>query len=375
MLAVSGCWDRREVNDIAIVIALALDREADGLYRLSVQVPLVSRMGGSTGGGGGGTSGDKSYYVDSAVGKSIWEANNILQSRMSRELYYAHHRIVVIGEKLAKEGLSDALDIVTRFPEKRFTAYLVMTKGTGIDLLNAQPQFERFSGEAIRELVKTVAIPVTIKDAVQMLNTPGVDAFLPIFAPVDTYPMGKTKEIQVVGIATFRDDKLVATYPRKEVLGLRWFQRTFDPFSVTIMQEGKARFVVEITKGKADIRPSIRKMGRVHYDIEVIGSAIVFENLTPLDISKDQHIKMIETKVEQLITSDIQKVMEQMKKKKTDTIGLGLLMARYYPRTWQDKYRSRWDEELPRITYRIHTKVQVTSIGQTTKNLTKEEPE
>lgn len=374
MLAVSGCWDRREVNDIAIVIAMALDKEANGLYRLSVQVPLVSRMGGATGGGGGGTGGDKSYYVDSAVGKTIRDANNILQSRMSRELYYAHHRIVIIGERLAKEGFSGALDIISRFPENRLTAYIVMTRGTGIDLLNAQPQFERFSGEAIRELVKSVAIPVSIKDAAQMLNTPGVDAFLPIFAPVDTYPKGKSKEIQVVGIATFRKDKLVATYPKKEVLGLRWFQRTFDPFTVTVMLEGKARINVQISTGKADIRPSIQKMGHVHYDIEVMGSAIVFENLTSLDISKDQNIKMIETKVGQVIMSDIQKIMEQMKKTRTDTVGLGILMARYYPRAWQERYRDRWDEELSRISYKIKTKVQVTSIGQTTKNLTKEEP-
>lgn len=84
--------------------------------------------------------------MDSAVGKTIREANSMIQSRMSRELYYSHHRMIVIGEQLAKEGMSDVLDIVARFPENRLTAYLVMTKGKGIELLNAQPQFERFSG-------------------------------------------------------------------------------------------------------------------------------------------------------------------------------------------------------------------------------------
>lgn len=233
VVTVSGCWDRREVNDLAFVIAMGLDKEPNGMYRLSVQVPLVSNLGGPTG-GGGGTSGDKAYYVDSAVGKTIRDANKQIQSRMSRHLYYAHHRMIVIGEDLAKDGIRDPMDVISRFPENRLTAYLVMAKGKAIDLLNAQPQFERFSGEAMRELTKAETIAVSMKDIAQMLNTAGVDAFLPVFAAVDSHPKGKSKEIQAVGLVTFRDAKLEAVYPSGKMSGLRWFQRSFSPFSVDI---------------------------------------------------------------------------------------------------------------------------------------------
>lgn len=49
LLPVAGCWDRREVNDMALVIAMAMDKEPNGQYRLSVQVPLVSSLGSTSG--------------------------------------------------------------------------------------------------------------------------------------------------------------------------------------------------------------------------------------------------------------------------------------------------------------------------------------
>ncbi|MGG1661495.1 Ger(x)C family spore germination protein [Brevibacillus sp. NRS-1366] len=370
MLAVTGCWDRREVNDMAIVIAMAIDKEPNGLYRLSVQVPLVSHLGGPSG-GGGGTSGDKSYYVDSAVGKTIREANNTIQSRMSRHLYYAHHRIIVIGERLAKEGFSDALDIVSRFPENRLTAYIVMTRGKSIELLTAQPQFERFSGEAIRELVKSEAIAVTIKDISQMLNTPGVDAFLPIFTAVDSHPKGKSKEIQSVGIGTFRYDKLIGMYSTKELNGLRWFHRG-APINTILHVGGKENLSITFMDAKAKIKP-LFEGDHVHFNIELYGSAFVTENHSTLDLSQEKNNKIIENKLTQEITNDVKKVVEQIKKTQSDTIGLGIVVGRHFPKEWAVKYRNTWDKELPKITYRIKSKMRVVDIGQTNKNIMKEE--
>ncbi|KQL45251.1 spore gernimation protein [Brevibacillus choshinensis] len=371
MLAISGCWDRREVNDMAIVIAMGMDKEPDGMYRLSVQVPLVSSLGAQSG-GGGGTSGNKSFYVDSAVGKTIRDANSVIQSRMSRSIYYSHHRMIVIGERLAEEGLSDALDIVARFPENRLTAYLVMSKGKAIDLLTVQPQFERFSGEAMRELIKMEAIPVSLKDVSQMLNTPGVDAFLPVLSAVDSHPKGKSKEIQFTGIAMFRKDKIVAVSKVEQISGLRWFQRTFIPFSIALPLNNKERLTFEFTKGKTDLKPVIRN-GQIQFEITAYVTAVVIENMTNLDLEEEKNMVLLQNKLSQEINSSIKKTLDLMQKKRSDPIGLGIMLARHYPREWRETYRNNWNEVLPDLTFQIRSKVNVASIGQTTKNITKEE--
>lgn len=52
-ILLGGCWDRREVNDVAFVMGTGLDKEGDQ-YRVTMQIALPGQLGssGSTGGGG-----------------------------------------------------------------------------------------------------------------------------------------------------------------------------------------------------------------------------------------------------------------------------------------------------------------------------------
>lgn len=370
-LLMSGCWDRTEVNDIAIVIAFSIDKEANGEYRLSVQVPLVSSLGGPTG-GGGGTSGDNVYYVDSATGKTLREAHSLIQARMSRQLYYAHHRVIVIGEALARDGLSEVLDVVARFPENRLTAYLVLAKGKGINMLQVQPSFERFSGEAMRELIKMESVPVTVKDMAQTLSTPGVDPYLPYVAAVNSHPKGQSKEIQVLGVAQFLRDKMVGVFNQEAAGGLRWFHRQFTPFSTKVSLTEKETVNVRFDKGKAEIKPVI-KQGRIQFMINVDTSASVIENLTDADLGRADNLAALERKLSNHITETVKKTLAQMKRQRTDTIGLGLVLAREYPREWRSHLRDNWNERLAQAEFHVRTKAEITNIGQTTENITKED--
>ena len=373
VLLTTGCWDRREVNDIALVVAMAIDREEDGKIRLAVQIPLVSQLGGPSG-GGGGTSGDKAYYVDSAVGKTLRDANAILQSRMSRHIYYAHHRVVIIGKKLAKEGVKEVLDIISRFPENRLTAYIVLAEGKGIELLTAQPQFERFSGEAIRELVKEAAIPVTLKDLAQHINTTGLDAFLPVISPVDSQPKGKSKELQVTGVGIFRNEKLIAVKNISVQSSLKFFQRTFIPFSMEVGLEDGDNVSVDVFEGRSSIQP-VLKRDHVHFHIEINALGVITENMSPLNVGDLTVMNQLEKRLDEKITREVVSLLNDMKKNRVDTLGLGISFARNFPKAWENSYEKRWDQELASITYDVQTKIELVNSGQTTSNIMEGENE
>ncbi|MEJ8544406.1 Ger(x)C family spore germination protein [Brevibacillus borstelensis] len=370
-LLLTGCWDRVEVNDLALILAFAVDKEEDGLYRMSVQLPLVSSLGGPSG-GGGGTSGDKSYYVDSATGKTLREANNVLQSRMSRRLFYAHHRVIVIGEETAKSGLREILDVIARFPENRLTAYMVVAKGKGLDLLQAQPQFERFSAEAMRELIKMVGVAVTVKDIAQMLNTPGVDAYLPVLASVHSRPKGKSEEIQLIGFSMFRDDRMVHFLPLEHARGIRWFQPTFYSYSTVFDIKKNREISLQVNQGKMDISPAVRN-GKVHFRINVHARAAVIEDHSGTDWGSVKNIRMLENKLAANISEGIRTTLQEMVQNQSDIAGLGLVLARKYPQLWKTSFRENWDKHLKEVTFEIRTNASIPIIGQTTENLTKEE--
>lgn len=54
LLLTTGCWNGRELNELAITLAIGLDRTMDGQYLVTAQVANPGEV--ATGKGGGGTS-------------------------------------------------------------------------------------------------------------------------------------------------------------------------------------------------------------------------------------------------------------------------------------------------------------------------------
>lgn len=53
-LALGGCWDYREINDLAIVLAAGVDGSGDGGVRLLVEIARADQMARGEGGESGG---------------------------------------------------------------------------------------------------------------------------------------------------------------------------------------------------------------------------------------------------------------------------------------------------------------------------------
>ncbi|MFK4998590.1 hypothetical protein ACI2OX_18610 [Bacillus sp. N9] len=68
LLLLTGCWDRMETNDLAIVTAAGIDKADDGQIELSIQI-FIPRATGSGSEGAGSNSGGKETMVMSHKGK------------------------------------------------------------------------------------------------------------------------------------------------------------------------------------------------------------------------------------------------------------------------------------------------------------------
>src|SRR5690606_11923262 len=84
-LVLGGCWDRIEVNDLAIVQGVALDRASGGMIEVTVSVAVPARITPPGATGGGGQTGPPATN-QSATGRTVSEAFNSLQNNLSRRL-------------------------------------------------------------------------------------------------------------------------------------------------------------------------------------------------------------------------------------------------------------------------------------------------
>ncbi len=81
IILLSGCWDRVEINDLAIITAAAIDATDDNQIELSLQVFIPKALGSGGGqGGGGGGGGGATTLLRSHKGINVSDAMSKLQS-------------------------------------------------------------------------------------------------------------------------------------------------------------------------------------------------------------------------------------------------------------------------------------------------------
>jgi spore germination protein KC len=358
----TGCWDRTEVNDMAFVTATGFDKVKENSFLVSVQAPLPSAMGGPSG-GGGGTSGDKPFYVDSSKGRNVREANDNLQKRMSRELFFAHRRVVIFGEKLASEGIKRSLDLILEHPESRLSTYVIVSKGQALDILTSSPHFEQLPAEALRELTKT-GFKIDTRNTLNYLHLPGIDPVIPVVKTVKTQNKGNDEkvELQMDGVAIMKDDFLQFMTNEKEAIGISWLLRRMTDKNITVQIDKDSEINLNIPEYQ--IRPTYKlKNNLPEYTIELKVKTNLLQNEPNLNLEDNEIYKMATDKTEQLIKEQVESIIEHAKKEGVDPYGLGYLVYRTNNMVWENHLSDKWRDLLPDIKVQVKVEADIARVN------------
>ncbi|MEK3912880.1 Ger(x)C family spore germination protein [Paenibacillus sp. FSL H7-0331] len=371
----SGCWDRTEINDMAFILTSAIDLEKDGKIRYTVMLPLPGQMGGATGGGGGGGSnGGKSYYIDSEVGETYRECHMKLQKRMSRRMFLAHRRTILVGEDLARQGIRELFDTVPRSPESRMTTFLVVTKGKAYDMMNSTPKFEHFPSEAIRELIKSKSVmDINFKDFGISLSLPGADP-VAVYMDVKDSEQGveSSKEVELKGYAQFRHDKMVGTLENDAAMGLSIINgQKMISHSITLQMGDGQIMSARIYEALTNINTKLINQ-KLEYDIALNIKATLMEDTSHYDLSQTKNILLVEDGISKKVKSAVQDVINQSLKNNVDSCEFGNFLWRAYPGEWKSQFEKNWPESLKDAKFNIQVQSQLTDTGLIFDNVTRE---
>lgn len=370
-LFLAGCWDRKEINDIAFVTATGFDKKGENEYQVSVQVPLPGGMGGAgSSGGGGGTGGNTSFYVDSETGRNIREGNDRLQKRMSRALYFAHRRVLIIGDDLAKQGFHNVLDVVALQPQSRLSAYILVSEGSAAKLLNTQTHLEKIPTEAIREMDKA-GLGITVKETIMDLKREGVDPLFPV-VEIEKTKTGKGKEnkdeLAIRRIGIFKDDKLVFMTNESETAGVTWLLNEMVNKPITFPIRKNEELNVRIIDEK--LRFSHKVTGNVPVlTIQVGAKGVMEENEPNLVMEDKKTYEMVKKKLEEAIEKQIMDIVKHTKTEGVDPFGFGWYLYRTENRLWTEEWKHKWREMLPDIKVDIRIDADLQRLSNTGLNL------
>jgi spore germination protein KC len=366
LILLSGCWDRTEVNDLALIVGLGIDQTKNGQIMLTAEliVPKAISGGGQMMGGGGGGGGET--IVQSGTGITVADAISNLQEKLSRRVFWGHTKVVVFGEKAAKAGIRQHLDFLSRNPQTRLRSNVLVSKGTAKSVLELLPPIEQSSAEVMRELSESqLLLQVTIKDVLQMLSSDAGAAALPM---VKILPLEKgKKELQTVAFiqrtAIFKKDKMIGDIDDKLTRGVLWLRNEIKRANITVTLKGvKGNITSTMIGAHTEFIPKYEK-GKWKMIVKATTEDDIILNGTKLDLLNPKYTKMVEKELESETNKRIKAALKKVQKEmKADIFGFAEIFHRKYPREW-NQVKNRWEEIFPTVEVIVETKAYVRRPG------------
>lgn len=365
----TGCWDRVEVNDIAIVTAIGLDLIKEDQIRLSLQIAIPSKLG-PTGGSGGGTGDGSSTYIISETGNTVSEAYRNLQMKISRQIFFSQSRVLLIGEDLARKGIENIIDFHSRYHEPRINSFIMFTRGEAADVLKNIPKLESVSAEETKELVNlSVGLSIYVMDFQNMLLTDGMEPLAPEFklSSMEVNEKNETEKVQELnGTAVFKGDKLVGWIDKAETRGILWMRNEMETGVITLevpKEDGGGNISIDITNAEVKITPKLEHDG-VIITVNVTSDMNVMENDSKLNLDDSKVIEGLQNDVESEIKERIQSVIDIAQKDfQSDIFGFGQAIYKKYPKEWNTRYKQNWEQGFSEMEVSIHPEVFIRRIG------------
>ncbi|CAG7644061.1 Spore germination protein B3 [Paenibacillus solanacearum] len=368
VLLLAGCWDRTEVNDLAIIMAAGLDKPTDSTVELSVQV-FVPRTAGSGGEDIASTSssgGTGQTLVRSAEGYTLADAISKLQEKLPRLIFWGHAEIFIFGEQMARAGLREHIDFLTRAPGPRERANLFISKGTAKSILRLLPPLERSSAEVLRELARTqTGLSITIKEYAQMMVGGSDASVLPWveITPADPESPPTQTIGYINGSAVLKKDRMVGWIDDRLTRGLLWLRNEVKTATVTISpKEAKGRVSLSLLRARSELVPRIEN-GVWSMTVKIETEDDIIQNTTNLDLSKPELSHSLERQLAESIEARIRAALVKPQKQwNADIFDFADAFRRAYPKEWKQS-KARWNEIFPDVEVRIESKVKVLRTG------------
>ncbi|XEC95549.1 Ger(x)C family spore germination protein [Paenibacillus tarimensis] len=379
----TGCWNRRELNELAIEVAAGIDKSGDN-YRITTQVVNPGEVAAGEGG-----TGRTPVTVYQATSGTLFEARRKMTTISPRKIYLSHLRMVVIGEELAREGISEILDFLLRDHEQRPDFFVVVAKGTTAEnVLKILTPLEKIPANKLFYSLRTsekawaptsgVTLDVLISDLVSTGKHPVLTG-LKVKGSQET---GENKEnieeiappaqLQYSGLGVFKNDKLVGWLNEPESKGYNYIMDNVKSTVGHLPCPKGGKVVLEVIRNKGKIKGKV-KNGKPEVDVEIRTETNVGEvACRNLDLTKTKTIYEMEATVEQIIKKLAEKAIKKAQKKyKADIFGFGEAIRRADPKFWKS-VKKNWDREFADLPVNVKVDVKIRRTGTVSQSFMKD---
>lgn len=378
----TGCWNRRELNTLGIAVGYGMDKAGDQI-QLSVQVvdagEAAPRKGGSS---------LSPVTMYRATGNTVFEALRKMTKESPRKIYSSHVRILVIGEALARDGIADVLDFLSRDHELRNDFYIVVAKNTKAEnILKVMTSLEKIPSINIFDSLETSerawapTRKVTLNELIADLTGQGKQAVLTGVESKGDKEAGNTrKNVETIdspnrvyysSLAVFDGDKLIGWLTEEESKAYNYLTDHVKS-TIGIMDCPKGgQLAFEVIRSKTDVKGKLAE-GKPAVDVKLRLEMNVGEVNCRIDLTKPQTIAEIKKIADQTVKKFIDEAIAKMQKQyKVDIFGFGQAIHRAEPKLWK-KIGKDWDAHFVKLPVNVTVDTRIRRLGTVSNSFIEE---
>lgn len=374
LIFATGCWGRRELNEMAIISAAGVDpyseKELTFVYQIANPSAIAAKGVGSI---------KTPFFTHKTNGETLFSATTKASRELSRALYYGHLQAFVINSKFAEEyGLRHLLDFLYRNNEVRENIHLFVTDDQSVEnILSTQVILDNINGIAIEKNLRNayenegVVRPIELREVVSSLICEAGGVVIPLIkispdepksnlAATQNAIMGTV--IRIEGFAVFKKDKQIGTLNPKEARALNFITDDIKKTSLVFPYKGH-NHTLEILRSDTKVTTDI-KNGKPEVLIEIENQASLNDFTIPVELDDPAVINELEAITNKVIKEDVEAVIKRVQQDyQVDIFEFCYKFAQQQPKEW-NKIKDDWDKEyFVDLDVKIKVNTTITDIG------------
>lgn len=363
LCGITGCWDSIQIEERAFVLGIALDKGSKpDEIKLTYQIAIPKAMaGGAESGGGAG----QAFYNVSAEGKDFMSADREIESKVDRIRDFEHLQVILIGEGLARSGISKWIDPLVRNNQMRRRTYVLIASGDASKILEIKPPFALTPAMYLQKLVKdneerTLNIlAATDIGKLALNNRRRLDYVL---ARVE--PTGKN-ELMINGTGVFKRSRLIGWFSGNETGAVKLLQGEI-PFAPVTFPSPNPRagiIAVQIYEGKQEVKPELRN-GKVIYKVKfTLDGDIAATQNREFNTLNDAYLTEVSKAFDKYIKQQCQAVFKKAQDEyDADVFDFGRMLHDYDYNYWQ-KHQGEYNKIFRNAKLEIKVEMKIRRTG------------
>lgn len=372
----TGCWNRRELNTLAIQLGTGIDKIGDQ-YQIAVQVVDPSEVAAAK----SAATVRSPVVMYKATASSLFEAYRTLTVSSPRKIYGSHIRVLIIGESLARTGIDKVLDLLSRDPELRTDYYIMIARGTSAEnVLKILTPLEKIPANKLFASLDTSSkawAPTTAFTLDQLISQMVVEGQHPVLTGVvikgDPKPgesQANVKQIEpsaylkLSGLAVFKGARLVGWLNRDESKGYNILMDNIKSTAANLTCPDGGTIVLEILRSKTKVKGEVANdEPAIH--VQMKSEANIAEVNCKIDLSDPMTIHNLEIQAAQKSIELMENSVKVMQTRyNSDIFGFGQVIYRSNPKYWSKK-SGDWDSLFRQLQVKYKAEFLIRRTGTT----------